>query len=116
MRALNHIAVLAATVPAFTTAPLLAADSDIPPRGPVPFEICDANGDGYVDEQEFNRVRAARAQQRSAEGRGMLNMGNAPRFAEIDTDGDGRMSREEHQVHQRKRQQKRYGDGPTPGM
>ena len=46
----------------------------------------------------------------------MLNMGNAPRFAEIDADGDGRLSREEHQAHQKKRQQMRYGDGPTPGM
>lgn len=98
-----------------TPIPVMAADSGIPPRGPVPFEVCDANADGYVDEQEFNRVRSERVRQRSAEGRQMLNMSNAPKFADIDSDGDGRLSPQEHQSHQRQRQQMRYGDGPNPG-
>jgi hypothetical protein len=90
----------------------LAADGDVTSRGPVPFEVFDHNGDGYVDEQEFDRVRSERIQQRASDGRMMRNMGNAPAFTDLDSDGDGRVSRQEHQAHQRQRQQMRWGNAP----
>ncbi len=90
----------------------LAADGDVTSRGPVPFEVFDSNGDGYIDEQEFDRVHSARLQQRATEGRMMRNMSNAPAFTDIDSDGDGRVSRQEHQAHQQQRQQMRWGNAP----
>jgi hypothetical protein len=58
---------------AVTVVPARAATSEVPPRGPVPFDVFDSNGDGYIDEQEFDRVRSERLQQRGAEGRMMRN-------------------------------------------
>lgn len=112
----NRNSLLAAATGLFSLAAgaALAADSDIPSRGPVPFEVFDSNGDGYIDEQEFNRVHSERIQQRASEGRMMRNMGNAPAFKDLDSDGDGRVSPQEHQAHQQQRQKMRWGNGPGP--
>lgn len=92
-----------------TATALHAADTGVPPRGPVPFAVFDSNGDGYIDEQEFNRVHGERMQQRAAEGRQLRNAGNAPAFADIDSNGDGQLSPDEHQAHQQQRRQTGYG-------
>lgn len=97
-----------------TAPPTLAGTSEIPPRGPVPFAVFDSNGDGYIDEQEFDRVRSARVKQRSTEGRMMRNQGNAPDFSDLDSDGDGRVSTQEHRAHQQQRRQMRCGSAPAP--
>jgi hypothetical protein len=95
-----------------TAGAAMAADSIVPSRGPVPFEVFDSDGDGYIDAQEFNRVHSERIQQRASEGRMMRNMGNAPAFTDLDSDGDGRVSPQEHQAHQQQRQKMRWGNGP----
>jgi hypothetical protein len=97
-----------------TAFPTLAGSGEIPPRGPVPFEAFDSNGDGYIDEQEFSRVRSERAQQRSAEGRMMRNQCKAPQFSDLDTNGDGRVSPQEHRAHQQQRRQTRCGSAQRP--
>lgn len=112
MTSLTRVATAVTLLLGLTGSPLRAAETDIPPRGPVPFEVLDSNADGYVDEQEFNRVHSERIQQRAAEGRMLRNAGNAPRFADIDSDGDGRLSREEYQAHQQQRRQSGYGRAP----
>ena len=109
MTSFTRVATAVTVLTSLTASPLRAADTGIPARGPVPFEVFDSNGDGYVDEQEFNRVHSERIQQRAAEGRMLRNAGNAPRFADIDSDGNGRMSREEHQAHRQQRRQTGYG-------
>jgi hypothetical protein len=114
IRMTNRNSVLVATgvLISLTAGAAPAADSSVPHRGPVPFENFDSNGDGYIDEQEFNRLRSERTQQRASDGRMMRNMGNAPAFTDLDSDGDGRVSRQEHQAHQRQRQQMRWGNAP----
>ena len=92
---------------------LATTGAEIPTRGPVPFATFDSDGDGYIDEQEFQRVHDARIQQRAAEGRPMRNMRQAPEFADIDADGDGRVSPQEHQAHHQRRQQMRHASPPA---
>ena len=108
----NSFLVVTTVLISLTATPVAAAD--IPTRGPVPFEVFDSNGDGYIDGQEFDRVRSERIQQRTEEGRMMRNMGNAPQFSDIDSDGDGRVSPQEHQAHQQQRQQMRWGNVSGP--
>jgi hypothetical protein len=110
----NSVLVAASILISLAANTALAADSDIPSRGPVHFDVFDSDGDGYIDEQEFNRVHTERVQQRAAEGRMMRNIGNAPAFRDLDSDGDGRVSPQEHQAHQQQRQQRRWGNAPGP--
>lgn len=108
---------------ALVTLPAVAADTEIPPRGPVPFSTFDTDGDGYVNQQEFDRVHDERLRMRSEEQRGYRHM-NPPGFAEVDADGDGRVSEQEMQAFRQKRQEMRRqqrqnmrpGGGPGMGM
>ena len=88
------------------TLPALAAEPAIPPRGPVPFNTFDADGDGYVNPQEFDRAHQERLRMRREEQRMYRNM-NPPGFAEVDADGDGRVSEQEMQAFRQKRQEMR---------
>ena len=72
-----------------------AARADHHRQGPPTFEDFDADGDGFVSQQEFEQFRAERIAERAAEGRKMRGLASAPTFAEIDTDGDGRLTVEE---------------------
>lgn len=89
---------------AIVAAPALAEEPTVPATGPVPFESFDADGSGDVSQEEFNRMHSERIRVRSGEQRQFGNMGSAPGFSDIDTDGDGRLNRNEIQVHQQKRQ------------
>ena len=93
---------------AFIAAPALAEEPAVPATGPVPFESFDADGSGDVSQEEFNKMHSERIRARSEEQRQFRNMGNAPVFSDIDTDGDGRLNRNEVQAHQKKRQEQRY--------
>lgn len=70
------------------------ADSHAPPPPPS-FEKFDADGDGFVSEEEFNTMRAERMAARAAEGRPMRGAANAPPFSDFDSNGDGQLDVEE---------------------
>ena len=67
----------------------------MPHHGPVPFADFDADGDGFISEQEFNETRAAHMAAMAAEGREMKGAASHPSFADLDTDGDGLLSEDE---------------------
>jgi len=99
-----------------SVAGLFAADM-MPERGPIPFEVYDADKDGMITETEFDTARAKRMEQRAESGRMMRNAGNAPDFSFFDTDGDGKISPKELSDGQMKRMQERpRGMGPGGGM
>ena len=80
-----------------------------PSRGPVPFEVYDADGDGAISEAEFNRVREQRMAGRPGGGMG------APDFSRFDLDSDGRLSREELEAGRQANRASRTGGGPGMG-
>ncbi|HEY9149303.1 MAG TPA: EF-hand domain-containing protein [Gammaproteobacteria bacterium] len=86
---------------------VFASDDEITSRGPVPFEQFDADGDDTISEEEYLRVHTLRMEKRGEEGRGMRYSDDTSRFDSIDTDGNGRISREELRHHQQNRQEMR---------
>lgn len=66
-----------------------AQSAGLPARGPIPFEIYDVDGDGSISASEFDRVREQRMAGKPGAGK------RAPDFARLDSDGDGKLSREE---------------------
>lgn len=128
MKAIHVSTTAAALLFALVALPVYSADTSTPARGPIPFDSFDADGSGYVNEDEFNRARDERMQNRQGTQYQYRNRGNAPGFADLDSNGDGRVSREEHQIHQQNRQQIRnqnrinqqqgggMGMGRGPGM
>ena len=66
----------------------LAARGDGHRQGPPTFQDFDADGDGFVSQEEFDRFRAERIAARAAEGRQMRGLANAPSFADFDANGD----------------------------
>jgi len=89
-----------ATLLVLAVTPVAAADPDIPARGPLPFSGVDADGNGQVSQEEFNRAHTERLQQRSQSENQYRYMGNAPAFSDIDRNADGGLSRDEFQSHQ----------------
>ena len=92
----------------------LAARAECQMRhGPPAFSEFDADGDGFVSEQEFNAFRAARHEAMAKEGRPMKGMATAPAFGDIDTDGDGKLTEAEltaaHDAHM-KTMREAHGD------
>lgn len=73
----------------------LAARADGHRQGPPTFEDFDADGDGFVSQQEFDQFRAERIAERAAEGRQMRGLANAPSFVDFDANGDGKLDRDE---------------------
>jgi len=72
------------------------ARAESPPRhSPPAFSEFDADGDGYVSEEEFNTFRAERHAKMAQEGKPMKGMATAPAFADLDTDGDGMLNEAE---------------------
>ncbi len=96
------------------------AKADTPMRkGPPPFSEFDANGDGFVSEDEFNTTKAARMKAMAEAGRPMKGAATAPTFSDLDTDGDGRVSEDELIVGQkahRKAMHAQRGKGDGKGM
>ena len=80
---------------------------DTPSRGPVSFQVYDTNKDGFISENEFNAVKAARMSANAEAGMPMKNAGNSPDFASIDTNKDGKISPEELEKGQRQQLQGR---------
>jgi hypothetical protein len=70
---------------------------------PPAFTEVDADGDGFVSEEEFNTFHAKRHAAKAEAGKPMKGMASAPAFADIDSDGDGKLTEAEltaaHQAH-----------------
>ena len=78
-------------------------------RGPVPFDVLDANNDGVVTAQEHATFRANRHQARSKAGYRLRNADKAPSFDQIDTDASGSISRGELEQWRNQRRQQMMG-------
>ncbi len=95
---------------------LTLSATDMPPRGPATFEMHDANGDGYITQDEFDMLRQKRIEQKQSMGMPMRNAGNAPDFNAFDKDKDGKITEMEflkgQNAHmQENRANKGYGQG-----
>ncbi len=75
--------------------------------GPIPFEALDLDADGVVSAQEHARVRAQRHAAMAERGYPMRNAAGAPRFEQIDSDGEESISRDELSAHQMQRMQQK---------
>ncbi|NWF45823.1 EF-hand domain-containing protein [Hydrogenophaga sp. D2P1] len=87
-----------------------AAQPSTRPMGPGPMPVFadfDGNGDGRITEQEFIDARSKRIAERASEGRAMRGLSQALDFKEIDTHGDGGLSREEFDANQMRHFQNR---------
>ncbi len=100
----------AAVLSTISTVLVLAADPEIPARGPMPFDGMDADHNGFVSQEEYRHAHEERLQQRGEEQSRYQyrNLDEAPKYADIDSDHDGRVSREEFQAHQQQRSQERH--------
>lgn len=68
---------------------VVRADAHAP--APPSFEKFDADGDGFISEEEFVQRRAERMAARASEGRHMKGAASAPSFSEFDSNGDGKL-------------------------
>lgn len=83
----------------FTGSGIAMADGDAPSvslQGPIPFEVFDLDGNGAISQQEFDQVRARRAEAR--EKAGLPSTRQSRSFSGIDSDGDGEIDPEELQA------------------
>jgi Ca2+-binding EF-hand superfamily protein len=78
---------------------LLSTASVSHARG-LSFSVMDADNNGSVSEQEFNTAKAERIAAKSAEGRKMRGLANAPTFADFDTNNDKKLTADEVQKMQ----------------
>jgi len=81
-----------------------AGESPEPCRGMMAkmpkFADFDLDGNGTIDETEFNQAHAEQMSKMAAAGHQMKHAAHSPGFAGIDTDGDGVISEGEFAAHQ----------------
>ena len=68
----------------------------MPLQGPIPFEVFDLDGNGSISQQEFDQVRARRAEAR--EKAGLPSTSGSRSFGSLDGDADGEVTLEEFQA------------------
>jgi hypothetical protein len=73
----------------------LVTAQDLPTRGPIPFSSWDTDGNGTIDEAEFNSIREQRQEMAKSGGYKQKNMATAPTFAQIDKDNNSKITPEE---------------------
>ena len=71
------------------------------------FTAFDLDTNGYIAEAEFYEARNKRINQRAQQGYQMRNLASAPSYADIDLDGDAKVSPQEFVEHQARHCQKR---------
>lgn len=81
---------------------MLVAET-LPLRGPLPFDTYDKDSNNVITKKEFDLIKIERKNQKSESGRLMRNISNSPTFADIDTNADGIITRDELKIHQEKR-------------
>ncbi len=102
---------------AFSLSAGLVQAGDVPARGPVSFATYDADGNGSINEQEYNNIREQRQAAAKDSGRMGRGMANAPSFTDADTNKDGQISTQELQTMQEKQQANRgMGKGKEKGQ
>lgn len=111
-----EVALILSVLLALALLPLQAWSQPPADRGPISFNTFDADGDGEISEDEFNKARGERMAARSQEGRPMTGLQNMPSFADIDSDGSGTISEEEMLAHQQTHQAMTAGQGKAQGM
>ena len=71
------------------------------------FTDFDLDTNGYIDETEFFEARSIRINERAQQGYKMRNLARAPSYAELDLDGDAKVSPQEFLEHQARHRQQR---------
>lgn len=71
------------------------------------FQSFDLNGDGALQQEEFQQARANRIRERAEQGYMMRNLQNAPPFETIDSNGDGSVTPDEFSAAQLQHRQNR---------
>jgi len=83
-------------------------------HNPPAFSEIDANGDGFISEEEFTSFRAARMAAMAEAGKPMKGAATAPSFGDLDTDGDGMLNEAElvagQKAHKKAMQMPTFGD------
>jgi len=64
------------------------------------FESYDLNDDGYLTQNEMDEARAKRMEQKVSEGKLLRNSANQSKFSDIDTNSDGKVSKQEFTSNQ----------------
>lgn len=67
------------------------------------FESFDLNSDGYLTESEMKEAREKRIEEKKAEGRMLRNSKDYCEFSKVDSDGDGKVTKDEFKSYQMKR-------------
>ncbi len=81
----------------------LVAAQDLPQRGPIPFATWDIDGNGTIDEAEFNTIRDQQQKMAKSGGYRRQNMATAPSFAQIDKNNDSKITPDELMAAQKSR-------------
>jgi hypothetical protein len=118
-QAVFKVILITSMIIAIAVLPVVAKADHHKPSGPPTFAEFDANGDGFVSEEEFTAFRTARMAAMAEAGKPMKGAATAPAFSDIDTDGDGMLNEAEltaaQQAHH-KAMREQYGKGEGKGM
>lgn len=117
-QAVFKVILIASMIIAIAVLPVVAKADHHKPSGPPTFAEFDADGDGFVSEEEFTAFRAARMAAMAEAGKPMKGAATAPAFSDIDTDGDGMLNEAEltaAQQAQHKAMREQYGKGKGEG-
>lgn len=75
----------------------------LPINGPLSFETYDKDKNQIITVKEYDAIKVQRMTQKTQNGRLMKNAGNSPVFSDIDTNADGKITKQELSIHQQKR-------------
>ena len=121
-QAVFKVILIVSMVIAIALLPVVAKAESDQHKGPPAFSTIDADGDGFISEEEFNSFRAARMAAKASEGKPMKGAATAPAFQDLDTDGDGMLNEAEltagqkaHHKAMREQHGKDHGQGMHHG-